>query len=161
MRPKIKTRPRAGSGRSKPTDTASQIADANSPALSSEQIRAMAAKTTNRIRTDRFVLLLSDVHAALERGHDRKARRLASRYKLEPFRKLMQAVFAAASSGKRIDALNMLFQASLSGYENSFDHLRAYLQYVEEIQSASCSRGKTKRSKKLSRRGSKNLIKPE
>ena len=73
----------------------------------------------------------------------------------------MQAVFAAASSGKQIEALNMLFQASLSGYENSFDHLQAYLRYVEEIQSASCPRGKRKSSQNPVGRGSKKPVKPE
>ncbi|MGH9761076.1 MAG: hypothetical protein ACREDR_43880 [Blastocatellia bacterium] len=157
---KIKSRPRAGSGRFKTTNPASQIADDKLFALSGEQIRALAAKITNRIRTDRFVLLLSDIHAAVKQGHDRKARRLASRYKLEPFRKLMQAVFAAASSGKRIDALNMLFQASLSGYENSFDHLQAYLQYIDEIQSASRAHGKTKPSKTLPDRRRRKVTEP-
>ena len=156
MKPKIKAWPGDSSGQANTTNTLGGTDD-NWHALSCGQIRALAARITNRVRIDRFVILLSDVRAALERGHDRKARRLASRYKLEPFRELMQAVFSAASSGKRIQALNMLFQASLSGYENSFDHLQAYLRYVEEIQSASRSRRKTKSLKTFPGRRRKAL----
>ena len=98
-----------------------------------DDIRLLVRRTTGRIGVERFVRMVSESRAALMSGDIARARRAAGTCHFPPCRDLMRRLLQLANSGDRVEAVNSLLRAGLFAYENSLDHLRAYLEYERDL----------------------------
>jgi hypothetical protein len=60
--------------------------------------------------------------------------------RLKSFQTLAAAALAIARSGRRIPAMNLLFESQMYAYENTLDHARAFLAYRDRIKLAKPTR---------------------
>ena len=101
--------------------------------LADDDVRFLVLRITRRMKVERLITILCNVHEALKSGRVRRAERVASDCKLKPFVQLLNAVMGAARSGHTISALNMVFRSEMFAYETTFDHAEAFLAYRESI----------------------------
>ena len=144
MRPNWKTKSRTPnkrraescaipSGANRDDDGANCISQPALNQIPDEDIRSLAVKMTGRMSIDRFVRLMASVAAALRADDISRAERVAALCRLNPCREFIDRVLTLARSGKNIDAVTAVFKAELFAYENSLDHLWAFLEYEERI----------------------------
>jgi hypothetical protein len=103
------------------------------PILSDLELRALSTQIAERVGANRLILILIKAHDALKAGHIRLAERVLERWRLKSFQRLAGAVIKTARSGKRIEAMNMVFEAELYAYETTLDHARAFLAYRDQL----------------------------
>ena len=107
--------------------------EAASETLPDDDMRILVLRITRRMKVERLITVLCNVHEALKSGRVRRAERVTSECKLKPFVQLLNAVMGAARSGHTISALNMVFRSEMFAYETTFDHAEAFLAYRESI----------------------------
>jgi hypothetical protein len=71
------------------------------------------------------------LHDALKAGSSPQVAQIARQSKNKSYRRVMATVSAAVEEKRISVALNIAFYASLYAYENSEDHVREFMRYLE------------------------------
>ena len=98
-------------------------------ALPQDEIRLLVARSTTRYKIEPFVRPMVRVMDDLKAGRIRKAARLTVSSRDQSRAILITVISKAAREGKTLAAHETAFLAALYAYENSLDHLRAFLGY--------------------------------
>ena len=109
----------------------------NNQVLSNDQLRRLVVDITNQSGVEAFVRRMIKLHDALKAGRIEQVVRIARQSKNKSYRRVMATVSAAVKE-KRINvALKIAFFASLYAYENSPDHGREFMRYLDRIRRGS------------------------
>ncbi|HEX5736026.1 MAG TPA: hypothetical protein VF131_24580 [Blastocatellia bacterium] len=109
----------------------------NEQPLSNDQLRRLVVDITNQTGIESFVRRMIKLHDALKAGRVEQVAHITNQSRNKSYRRVMVTVSAAVKE-KRINvALNIAFYASLYAYENSPDHGREFMRYLDRIRSNS------------------------
>ena len=105
--------------------------------ITKDQLRKLVVDITNQTGVEAFVRRMIKLHDALKAGRIEQVAQMAKQSKNKSYRRVMATV-SAAVEGKRISlAINLTFYASLYAYQNSPDHGREFMRYLDRIRSGS------------------------
>ena len=104
-------------------------------ALSNEQLRRLVVDITNRSGVEAFVRRMMKLHDALRAGRIGQMARIAAQSKNKSYQRVMATVSSALKEKRVNVALNIAFFASLYAYENSPDHGREFMCYLDRFRS--------------------------
>jgi hypothetical protein len=115
-------------------------------ALPQDKIRRLVAGSTTRYSIEPFVKQMVRVMDNLKAGRTRRVATLTVSRRDQSRATLIAAISNAAREGNTIAAHETAFMAALYAYENSLDHLRAFLEYLDGFKEpASRNEGKNQR----------------
>lgn len=100
-------------------------------ALPQDEIRRLVARSTTRYQIEPFVRQMVRVKEDLKGGRIRKVAKLTVSSRDQSRAALITAISNAAGEGRTMAAHETAFLAALYAYENSLDHLRAFLGYLD------------------------------
>jgi hypothetical protein len=102
-------------------------------ALPQEEIRRLAMHSTTGYRIEPFVGQMVRVMDNLKAGRIRKVAALTASKRDKSRATLIAAISNAAREGNTMAAHETAFLAALYAYENSLDHLRAFMRYLNNL----------------------------
>ncbi|HXI25471.1 MAG TPA: hypothetical protein VNG71_16520 [Pyrinomonadaceae bacterium] len=102
-------------------------------ALPQEEIRRLVVRSTIRYKIEPFVKQMVRVMDNLKAGRIRRVARLTISRRDQSRATLIAAISNAAREGNTMAAHETAFLAALYAYENSLDHLRAFVGYLDDI----------------------------
>src|SRR5260370_11443661 len=100
-------------------------------ALPQDEIRRLVARSTSRYRIEPLVRQLVRVMDDVRAGRIRKVGKLTASRLDQTRAAVITAISNAAREGRTMAAHETAFLAALYAYENSLDHLRAFLGYLD------------------------------
>ena len=100
-------------------------------ALPQEEIRRLVMRSTIRYRIEPFVKQMVRVMDNLKAGKIRRVATLSVSRRDKSRATLIAAISNAAREGRAMAAHETAFMAALYAYENSLDHFRAFLGYLD------------------------------
>jgi hypothetical protein len=124
------TQPMTGSPDSHPDDLA----------LPQEEIRRLVVRSTIGYRIEPFVKQMVRVMDNLKAGRIRRVATLTVSRRDQSRATLIAAISKAAREGRAMAAHETAFMAALYAYENSLDHLRAFVEYLDGFRNPSARR---------------------
>ena len=119
---------------SKPKHSASRTSRPFNPdhlALPQDEIRRLVARSATRYKIEPFVRQMVRVMDDLKAGRIRKVAKLTVSRRDQSRAALITAISNAAKEGRTMAAHETAFLAALFAYENSLDHVRAFLGYLD------------------------------
>ena len=102
-------------------------------ALPQEEIRRLVMHSTTGYRIEPFVRQMVRVMDNLKAGRVRKVAALTASKRDRSRATLVSAISNAAREGNTLAAHETAFMAALYAYENSLDHLRAFMRYLNNL----------------------------
>ncbi len=118
----------------------------NHLALPEEEIRRLVMRSTTGYTIEPFVRQMVRVMDNLKAGKIVRVAASTGSKRDESRAKLISAISSSAREGNTLAAHETAFLAVLYAYENSLDHLRAFMRYLDGL-SESPARGKRASSK--------------
>jgi hypothetical protein len=135
---KVRRNRRTRSGRSS-IEKASQPFELEPLALHEDEIRRLVARTTTRYKIEPFVRQLIRLIDELKSGQTHNIAKLMRPGRDEARRKLFAAIAKTINEGGEIAAYHTAFRAGLYAYENSLDHLLAFMDYLDRLRQSKSS----------------------
>lgn len=114
--------------------------------LPQKKIRQLVVNSTTSYKIEPFVRQMIRVMDNIKAGQIRKVATLSLSRRDQSRAALITAISNAVRKGNTLEAHETAFMAALYAYENSLDHLRAFLRYLDGL------RKKTTRRKRKSSR---------
>ena len=108
-------------------------ADSDQLALPQEEIRRLVVRSTTRYDIEPFLRQMVRIMDELKAGRTRKVARLSVSGRDQSSAILITAISNAAREGQTLAAHETAFLAALYAYENSLEHLRAFLGCLKRL----------------------------
>jgi hypothetical protein len=102
-------------------------------ALPDDEIRRLVALTTTRYKIEPFVRQLIKLIDELKAGQSHNIAKLPRPGRDESRRILFAAIAKTINNGQEMAAYHTAFRAGLYAYENSLDHLMAFIDYSDGL----------------------------
>ncbi|HUS11828.1 MAG TPA: hypothetical protein VMZ30_15275 [Pyrinomonadaceae bacterium] len=102
-------------------------------ALPEDEIRRLVVLTTTRYRIEPFVRQLIRLMDELKSGQTHNIAKLKRPGRDESRRILFAAIAKTVNEGGEMEAYHTAFRAGLYAYENSLDHLLAFMDYLDRL----------------------------
>jgi hypothetical protein len=102
-------------------------------ALPEDEIRRLVVRTTTRYKIEPFIKQLIRLMDELKAGENRNIAKLTRPGRDESRRILFAAIAKTICEGREMAAYHTAFQAALYAYENSLDHLLAFMEFLDRL----------------------------
>jgi len=102
-------------------------------ALPEDKIRRLVALTTTRYKIEPFVKQLIKLMDELKAGQTHNIAELARPGRDESRKILFEAIRRTVNEGNGMAAYHTAFRAGLCAYQNSLDHLLAFMDYLDRL----------------------------
>lgn len=97
------------------------------------EIRRLVGLTSTRYKSEPFVKQLIRLMDGLKAGETHNIAELARPGRDESRKVLFEAIIRTVNEGNGITAYHTAFQAGLYAYQNSLDHLLAFMDYLDRL----------------------------
>jgi len=114
-------------------EKSSQLFELEPLALPEDEIRRLVALTTTRYKIEPFVRQLVRLMDELKAGKTNNLAKLPRPGRDESRAILFAAIAKTVSEGQQMAAYHTAFRAGLFAYENSLDHLLAFMDYLDRL----------------------------
>lgn len=111
----------------------SRLAGLEHLALPADEIRRLVFLTTTRYKIEPFVKQLTRLMDALKAEETANIAKLTRPGQDESRAILFAAIAKTVNEGRTTAAYHTAFQAALYAYENSLDHLLAFMEYLDRF----------------------------
>src|SRR5262249_4299871 len=111
----------------------SRESDPDYLALPQDEIRRLVERSITRYKIEPFVRQMIRVMDDIKAGRIRKVSTLSPSKRDQSKAILIAAISNAAKEGRAMAAHETAFLAALYAYENSLDHLRAFIAYLAKL----------------------------
>jgi|SRR5882724_732890 len=136
-RKKVDSRPK------RPVSRTSRSFNPDHLALPQDEIRRLAVNSTTNHKIEPFVRQMVRVMNNIKASQIRRVATLRVSKRDQSRAILITAISNAAREGRTMAAHETAFLAALYAYENSLDHLRAFLRYLDDFRKPVSRRGRT------------------
>jgi hypothetical protein len=116
----------------------------NHLALPQDETRRLVLRSTTRYKIEPFVRQMVRVMDNIKAGRIQRVTRITASRRDQSRAILTNAISNATREENRLAAHETAFLAALYAYENSFDHLRAFMQYLEVFRKSTSQRGRAR-----------------